>query len=65
MIGSLRSLLLRRYDIVMKFRTIALALALACGFTASVEAKTNKPKTTHHAKSPKHKAHKNKAPKAA
>ncbi len=28
-----------RYYTVMRFRALALALALACGFTASVEAK--------------------------
>jgi hypothetical protein len=34
---------------MMKLRTMALALALACGFTANVEAK-NKPNVKHHVK---------------
>jgi len=33
----------------MRFRTVALALALACGFTASMEAK-NKPVANNHSK---------------
>jgi hypothetical protein len=36
----------------MKLRTVALAVALACGFTATVEAK-NKTNAKHHVKAHK------------
>ena len=54
----------------MRFRTVALALALACGFTASMEGRTpkvkSKTKRTYKVqkyKTPKYKASKTKAPK--
>jgi len=43
----------------MRFRTIALALILACGLTATMEARTKKAKTPKHS----YKAQKYKPPK--